>query len=263
MKNLLSLEGKLAIVTGAAKGIGENIATLYRDHGAGVVICDIDDDCGAATAERLGATYRHCDISRQEDVQSLFEFTETEIGPVDILVNNAGCGKVVEGGRASVEEFRTDVWLEKIDIDLNGTFFCCRQMSERMVARGSGCIINIASIAGVVALQKQIAHDACKAAIIKMTECMAIELGPKGIRCNAISPGSTVTAATKSLFYADDGSPNPAGQELLTFIPLRRPGETRDIAGAALYLASDLASYVNGHNLVVDGGWIAGFNRNF
>ena len=196
-------------------------------------------------------------------MQSLFEFTEAEIGPVDILVNNAGYGKVVEGARASVEEFRTDVWLEKIDIDLNGTFFCCRHMSERMVARGRGCIINIASIAGVVALQKQIAHDASKAGIIKMTECMAIELGPKGIRCNAISPGSTVTAATKSIFYADDGSPNPAGQELLTFIPLRRPGETSDIAGAALYLASDLASYVNGHNLVVDGGWIAGFNRNF
>ncbi|MFM1549827.1 MAG: SDR family oxidoreductase, partial [Lentisphaeria bacterium] len=82
MKNLLSLEGKLAVITGAAKGIGENIATLYRDHGAEVVICDIDDDCGAVTAEQLGATYRHCDISRQEDVQSLFESIETEIGPV-------------------------------------------------------------------------------------------------------------------------------------------------------------------------------------
>ena len=132
-----------------------------------------------------------------------------------------------------------------------------------MIKQKSGVMINIASIAGVVALQKQLGHVVGKAGIIRMTEAMAVELGPSGIRVNAISPGSTVTAATRALFYGEDASYSKMAEELLSFVPLRRPAVVEDIANAALFLASDLSSYISGHNLVVDGGWTCGFTRNF
>lgn len=265
MRDEFGLEGKIAIVTGAAQGIGKGIAAAFAAHGAVVVIADIDDERGVAAAAEIGppATYRHCDISLEEDVKALVAHVEAELDHIDILVNNAGYSPEDATERVTIDQFSVDGWRRKIDVDLNGTFYCNRVVSEHMVQRTSGCIINIASVAGVVALRNQIAHDAAKAGIIKMTEAMALELGPKGIRVNAISPGSTLTRGTEKLFYGEDAVAKERAEQLLSFIPLGRPGKTQDIAGAALYLASDLASYVTGHNLVVDGGWTAGFNRNF
>jgi len=128
-----------------------------------------------------------------------------------------------------------------------------------MVEQGSGSIINIASVAGVVALRLQIGFVAAKAAVIRMTEAMACELGPRGVRVNAVSPGSTLVDATRKLFYENEA----VASRLVSFIPQGRPGEAAEVARAVLFLASDAASYVNGHNLVVDGGWTCGFNRDF
>ena len=262
MTDLLRLDDRVALVTGAAQGIGKAIATLYAAHGARLVIADLADDLGTETAATLGGAFKHCDISREDDVRALIDATIEEFGHIDILVNNAGYMKSDLSDRVTIDQYPIDGFRTKIDVDLQGTFMCCHLASQHMVKRQKGCIVNIASIAGVVALRNQIGHDAAKAAIIKMSEAMALELGPHGIRTNVISPGSTVTRATEKLFYTD-GQLNEGAQQLMTFIPLGRPGQPDDIAGAALYLASDLAAYVNGHNLIVDGGWTCGYNRNF
>jgi len=128
-----------------------------------------------------------------------------------------------------------------------------------MVLQKSGAIINVASVAGVVALRLQVGYVAAKAAVIRMSEAMACELAPHGIRVNVVSPGSVLTDGTRELFYADAEK----ARRVLSFIPQNRPGETRDIADAIAFLASDAAAYINGHNLIVDGGWTCGFTRDF
>jgi NAD(P)-dependent dehydrogenase (short-subunit alcohol dehydrogenase family) len=150
-----------------------------------------------------------------------------------------------------------------VEVDINGTFYCSKAAAMHMIGQESGTIINIASIAGVVPLRLQIPHVTAKAAIIQLSRGMALELGPYGIRVNAISPGSTLTEGTRRVFYNDDPAKRELARRLLAFIPQGRPAEAEEIADAALFLASDLASYVNGHNLVVDGGWICGYIRDF
>ena len=261
----LDLTGRVAIITGSAQGIGKGIATMFAAHGATIVSCDIDDSLGEETVAELGApaTYHHCDISSEADVCSLRDTVVAEHGRIDILINNAGAHAAQASARKPINEFPVEIWMDKMNVDLTGTFFCNRHISARMAERGSGSIVNIASVAGVVALRNQIAHDSAKAGIIKMTEAMALELGPKGIRVNAISPGSTVTRSTQALFYGEDAHAREFAEKLMSFIPLGRPGQPEDIAGAALFLASDLSAYVTGQNICVDGGWTAGYNRNF
>ena len=179
------------------------------------------------------------------------------------MVNNAGINSARPEDRVTIDKYPDETWRRMVNVDLNGTFYACKAAASQMVKQKSGAIINIASIAGVVALRLQIGFVAAKAAILKMTEAMACELGPHGIRVNAVSPGSTVTEGTQALFYGKDGTFNELAGRVVSFIPQGRPGHPEEIANAVLFLASDAASYVNGHNLVVDGGWICGFNRDF
>ena len=257
----VDLTGRAAIVTGGAQGIGKSIAEALARNGAGVIIADVRQEQGRATAEALGACawFVACDISDPGEVRSLIGAAVDRFGRLDVMVNNAGINSNRPEDRVTVDKYPEETWRRIIDVDLNGTFYCCRAAAAQMVRQDSGSIINVASIAGVVALRLQIGYVAAKAAVIKMTEAMACELGPYGIRVNAVSPGSTLTEGTRELFYNDK---EKAGR-VLSFMPLRRPGETFEIADAVLFLASDAASYVNGHNLVVDGGWICGFNRDF
>ena len=257
----VDLHGKNAIVTGGAQGIGKSIAEALVRNGASVVVADIRKEQGESAAESLGpnASFVFCDVSDSDQVRSLVDGEVERFGRLDVMVNNAGINSNRAEDRVTVERYPDETWRKIIEVDLNGTFYGCKAAAAQMVKQRSGSIINIASIAGVVALRLQIGYVAAKAAVIKITEAMACELGPYGVRVNAVSPGSTLTEGTRDLFYND----KEKAERVVSFMPLRRPGETFEIADAVLFLASDAASYVNGHNLVVDGGWVCGFNRDF
>lgn len=257
----LNLQGKIAVVTGAAQGIGKAIAQELIDCGARVVVSDVNDDMGQATASELGdnATFTHCNIADYDEVSSLVDGTIERFGKLDIMVNNAGFNTSKQEERVTIDKFPLDLWKRLIDVNLTGTFYCCKAASAQMVKQKSGSIINISSIAGVVALRLQVGFVATKAAMIKMTEAMACELAPLGVRVNTVSPGSIVTETTRKLFYSD---PEKA-EHLLSFIPQRRPGDTNEVANVVAFLASEAASYINGQNVIVDGGWTCGFNRDF
>lgn len=255
------MQDKIAIVTGGAQGIGKSIVESLIAEGARVVIADVKQDQGETTVVELGdmTSFVQCDISKIDQVNALVEGTVENFGRLDVMVNNAGINTSRKEDRVTVDQFPLDVWHRMIDVNLNGTFYCCKAASAQMVKQGSGVIINISSVVGVVALRLQIPFVAAKSAIIKMTEAMACELGPMGIRVNAVSPGSTLTEGTRDFFYADKES----ADHFCSFIPQRRPGETSEISDAVAYLASDRASYINGQNLIVDGGWTRGFSRDF
>ena len=255
------LTGKVAVVTGAAQGIGRAIAETLVANGALVTICDVQPEKGQATAAEIGAgvDFHPCDVSDEGQVQALISAVVAKHGRLDIAVNNAGINTGRPEDRVTVDQYSTEIWHRIMNVDLHGAFYCCKAESAQMVKQGSGTIVNIASIAGVVPLRLQIGFVAAKAGVIRMTEAMACELGPMGIRVNCVSPGSTLVQGTRQLFYNN----KEMAERLVSFIPQRRPGETDEIANAVLYLVSEAGSYVNGHNLIVDGGWTCGFSRDF
>lgn len=259
-----NLKDRVAIVTGSARAIGRSIAETLSDKGAIVVISDILNAEGEKTANEIGgkSIFIPCDISDPAQVKNLIDTAVNKFGRLDIMVNNAGINSGPDS-RVTVDKYPEELWRKIIDIDLNGTFYCCKAAAEVMVKQSSGNIVNISSVAGVVALRLQIAFVAAKAGMIRMTEAMACELGGKGIRVNCVSPGSIFTEGTKTLFYEKESDPNNFASRLLSFVPQGRPGETKEIADAVAFLVSDEASYINGHNLIVDGGWTCGFNRDF
>jgi NAD(P)-dependent dehydrogenase (short-subunit alcohol dehydrogenase family) len=257
----VDLQGRIAVVTGAAQGIGRAIAEALVKNGAIVTISDIQDEKGRATAAELGPNvdFVRCDVSNSAQVRGLFDAVVAKHGRLDIAVNNAGINTGRPEERVTVDQYPEEVWHRIMNVDLHGTFYCCQAEALQMVKQGSGAIVNIASIAGVVPLRLQIGFVAAKAGVIRMTEAMACELGPMGIRTNCVSPGSTLVQGTRQLFYNN----KETAERLVSFIPQRRPGETDEIANAVLYLVSDAGSYTNGHNLIVDGGWTCGFSRDF
>jgi 3-oxoacyl-[acyl-carrier protein] reductase len=255
------LQGKVAIVTGSAQGIGKSIAERLAGRGATVVVSDLRDEQGRATAAALGggSFYFPCDVADAGRVQALIDETVRRLGRLDVMVNNAGINSNRPEDRVTFERYPVETFRRIVEVDLMGCFHGCQAAAVAMLRAGSGSIINIASVAGVVALRLQVGYVAAKAAVIRMSEAMACELGPSGLRVNVVSPGSILTEGTKDLFYKDAEK----ARRILSFIPGGRPGDTADIAEAVAFLASDRSSYVNGHNLVVDGGWTAGFNRDF
>jgi NAD(P)-dependent dehydrogenase (short-subunit alcohol dehydrogenase family) len=262
----VDMRGKIAIVTGSARGIGKAIANRLVANGANVVVTDVLREQGEATAAELGssAIFLPCDISDREQVASLIDTTVKRFGRLDVMVNNAGINAALGRERVTIEEYLDETWDRIMKVDLNGTFYCCRAAAAQMVKQNSGSIVNISSVAGVVALRLQIAFVAAKAAIIKLTEAMACEIGPKGVRVNAVSPGSVdVTPNKASTIPESQGGYADRAKSITSFIPDGRLGYPEEIADAVLYLSSDAASYVNGHNLVVDGGWTCGFNRDW
>jgi len=251
----IDISGKVAVVTGAARGIGRASALKLADAGADVVIPDLDLAGAEKTAQEVRKKGKNslaiqADVSKSDDVDRIFQETKTKFGKVDILVNNAGVGTSV---RKPFFEQQLEVWKKTLDVDLVGSWMCAKAASLDMIGRKAGRIVNISSVAGKVALRLQADYDSAKAGVIRLTEVMAMELAPHGITVNAVAPGSTVTEATKPL-YAD-----PLWREkMLRFIPLGRPANPDEIASAVLFLASELATYITGHTIVVDGGWTAG-----
>ncbi len=258
----VELNGKIALVTGAGHGIGQAIADAMAQNGATVFYTDIDGPAATAAAARsAGCHALEMDVTNPEQIRAVIEQVAADHGGLDILVNNAGVNTLAH--RVTVDEFPREEWDRILNVDLNGLFQVSQIGAGAMKKQGQGRIINIASIAGLVPLRLQCAFIAAKAGVVNLTRAMAIELAPAGILVNGIAPGSTLTAGTRDLFYGDDGKFKESMQELLDHIPLARPAEVEEIAQGALFLADPDNTYVTGHILVIDGGWTAGYVRNF
>lgn len=257
----VDIQDRVALVTGAAAGIGRSIALTMAENGAVVAVNDINDQGEDTCAEinKRGGTARffRADVGNVDSVNAMVSAVERHFGRVDILVNNAGVN--IGKDRRPVHEFPDSEWHRIIRIDLDGVFYCSRVVSARMVKRRRGAIVNIGSVLGLIPIRLQCAFSAAKAGMLNFTRSQALEVGPFGVRVNGIAPGSILTEGTKALFYNEES--RRMSESLISHIPLGRAGETQDIANAVLYLASDDASYVTGHVLVVDGGWTAGFAR--
>ena len=190
-KTRFDLDNKIAIVTGGSRGIGKAIAQEFVRSGAKVVLCGRGKEKGKAAAEELGdsAIFIPCDVSNREQVGNLVSQAVNQFGRLDIMVNNAGINASKPEDRVTTDKYPVELWHQIINIDLSGTFYCCQEAAKVMAGQKSGSIVNISSIAGVVALRLQVGYVAAKAAVLKMTEAMACELAPLGIRANAVAPG--------------------------------------------------------------------------
>ncbi len=256
------LKGKVSLVTGAARGIGQAIADALADNGSLVVYTDVDEaGCREAASRVDGSSWRALDVSCTAEVEEVIQWVVATHGRLDIVVNNAGVNTMAH--RVDIDQFPREEWDRLIGVDLTGLFDVSRFAARVMRVQKSGRIINIASIAGLVPLRLQCAFVAAKAGVVNLTKAMALELGPHGILVNGIAPGSTLTEGTRQLFYGDDGLFRASVRQMIAHIPLGRPAEVREIAVAALFLADPENSYTNGHILTVDGGWTAGYAREF
>jgi NAD(P)-dependent dehydrogenase (short-subunit alcohol dehydrogenase family) len=254
------LSGKVCLVTGAARGIGEAIADRLAANGARVVYADCVSPASAA-AKSPGSLALTMDVTNRTQIDEAIARTVSELGRLDILVNNAGVN--TSKHRVTIDEFPREEWDRLLAVDLTGLYEVSQAAARVMRQQKSGRIINIASIVGLVPLRLQCAFAAAKAGVVNLTKAMAIELAPFGILVNGIAPGSILTEGTKQLFYAEGGQFRESVQKMLDHVPVGRPGTTDEIAVAALFLADPENSYTNGHILTVDGGWTAGYAREF
>jgi NAD(P)-dependent dehydrogenase (short-subunit alcohol dehydrogenase family) len=245
------LEGRVAIVTGAASevGIGCAIALLFSREGAAVMVTDIEDTGGYHTTELIEeeggrSIFCHTDISNSEDVQAMIQSTVANFGRLDILVNNAAHMKDTKPALDTTEE----EWDRSIDVTLKGAFLCSKYAIPEMIRAGSGSIVNISSVGGLVGFEGYAAYCSAKGAVLQLTKSLAIDYGRQKIRANVICPGPIQTSISP-----DKG--DPLDQYQLGMTVLGRKGKPQDVAHAALFLACDESSFVTGASLVVDGGW--------
>ena len=252
--NNFSLEGKIALVTGASYGIGFAIASAYAEAGATIVFNDIKQelvDKGlAAYAEKgIKAHGYVCDVTNEEQVNELVKKVEEEVGVIDILVNNAG----IPMCDMSAAEFR-----QVIDVDLNAPFIVSKAVIPSMIKKGHGKIINICSMMSELGRETVSAYAAAKGGLKMLTKNIASEYGEFNIQCNGIGPGYIATPQTAPLREIQpDGSRHPFDQFIIAKTPAARWGNAEDLQGPAVFLASDASNFVNGHVLYVDGGILA------
>lgn len=245
-----SLDGSVAVVTGGSRGIGEEIAVAMAKSGAAVVPTARTEEALRETVERIedvGGTAVYCtaDVTSEEDVTAMFERAEAELGEVDVLVNNAGTNPYF--GNARNLDMETWQWI--MNVNAAGTFRCSKEFGVRVDDRdGTGAIVNVASVGGVVALPYQTPYTASKHAIVGMTKSMAVEWAPD-IRVNALAPGYVKTEFTEGVRENES-----IRQDILETIPVDRFADPEEIATAAVYLASDAARYATGEVHVLDGG---------
>jgi dehydrogenase/reductase SDR family protein 4 len=244
------LKDKVAIVTGASRGIGKSTAEVFAREGATVVICGRKQNTLDQVAEELkGLAGRvvpiACHVGKIEELQRLVDTATRELGKIDILVNNAATN-IAQGPGIEMDDGQFD---KMVDVNLKSTYRLMRLVAPGMCERGSGSIINIASIAGLRPQFHGLLYSMTKAALIMMTQSYAVELGPKGVRVNAIAPGLVQTVLSE--YYWKDES---RLQQLMSHQPIPHLGQPQEIADVALLLASDASSYLTGQTIVVDGG---------
>jgi 3-oxoacyl-[acyl-carrier protein] reductase len=247
----MRLANKVAIITGSGRGIGREMALLFASQGARISVADLNQESAGRVAAEIKARGGDAravpvDVTEPSQVESLVEETLSHFGRLDILVNNAGVGLNRPFLKVTLEE-----WNQVLRVNLTGPFLCAQAAGRVLARQGSGTIINIASISGQRGGQGRAAYGASKAGVILLTKVMAVELAPRGVTVNAIAPGPVVTEMS-------NGTHTEATRKSYhDRIPLRRYGRPQEIAAAALFLASEEASFVTGHTLNVDGGFHA------
>ena len=246
------LEGKVAVITGAASGIGEGTARMFVEHGAKVIVADMQEVAGRALVAELGdsARFALCDVTKEADVAAAVDLAVSEFGRLDVMFNNAG----IIGAVGRISEMPVEAWDNTIAILLRGVFLGVKHAARVMMPQHSGVIINTSSTAGIVGGLGPHAYTAAKHGVIGLTKSVANELAPFAIRVNAVSPGNTVTAMTASVGGGDPRDLAKTTERIAATAPLGYAGLPEDIAAAVLYLASDDARCVTGHTLVVDSG---------
>ncbi len=239
------LTGRVCIVTGAAQGIGEACIRRFAREGAKLVIADIDDARGAALASELGGLYVHCDVGDKTQVDALVAQSMAAHGRIDVLVNNAGIFKAADFLEVTEADF--DAVLR---VNLKGSFLVGQAVAREMARAGRGSIVNMSSVNAVLTIPTISSYNVSKGGINQLTRVMALALADKGVRVNAVAPGTIATElATKAVLTSDE-----ARARILSRTPMKRLGEPSEIADAVAYLASDAASYITGEIVVVDGG---------
>lgn len=250
------LDGKVALISGAARGMGRAEARLFAAEGAKVAVCDVRDAEGKTVAETIGADaiYQHLDVTSEDEWDAAVAATASAFGKLDVLVNNAGIAEA-----APLAEMTLDSYRRVTEVNQTGVFLGMRAVVEPMTAAGGGSILNISSIDGLIGMNHIISYVASKWAVRGMTKTAAMELAPRGIRVNSIHPGFIHTHLS-----VEDESHLAATHALLDahtarLAPMGRTGEPEEIAQLALFLASDESSYSTGSEFVADGGLVAGY----
>ena len=253
------LEGKVALVTGAAKGIGEAISRRFVKEGAKVTLADIDDEGGQALADELGdsAHYVSLDVAEMDQWDAAVADTVDRFGGLDILVNNAGFGFL-----SPLDTVDLDAHLRLTAVNQHGVFYGMRAARSALIASGAGSIVNMSSMDGIIGVRAMTSYVATKFAVRGMTKSVALELGPLGVRVNSVHPGMIDTPLMRGESKAEKGAKkafeSSALDHVISMQPIQRIGRPEEIANMVLFLASDEASYCTGAEFVVDGGHTAG-----
>jgi len=248
------LDGKVAVITGAAGGIGREAALLFSQEGARVCVADVSAEQGEETASACRDAFFHkVDVTDEGSVAAMFGATVDRYGGIDVIYNNAG---IMPADDSSVLETGVDAWNRVLAVNATGVFLGCKHGIPHLLARGGGSVINVASFVALLgAATSQIAYTASKGAVLSMSRELAVEFARRGVRVNALCPGPVETPLLMRLFESD-----PAAYERRrVHLPMGRLAQAREIANAALFLASDESSYVNGATFLVDGGITAAY----
>jgi NAD(P)-dependent dehydrogenase (short-subunit alcohol dehydrogenase family) len=242
------LEGKVAVITGAASGIGRASARRFRSEGAHVVVADVDDQPGSELAEELAATFVHADVTDPASVEAMYQTARRAYGGIDVLFNNAGISPPEDG---SVLETDLHAWRHVQEVNLTSVYLCCHYGIPHLLERGGGSVINTASFVAVLgAATSQISYTASKGGVLAMSRELGVEFARRNVRVNALCPGPVNTPLLQELFAKD---PERAARRLV-HVPMGRFAEPEEIAAAAAFLASDDASFITASTFLVDGG---------
>jgi NAD(P)-dependent dehydrogenase (short-subunit alcohol dehydrogenase family) len=247
------LEGKVAVITGAASGIGRQSARRFAAEGATVCVVDLADEAGEQVAAEVGGLYLHADVTDPDDVQAMYAKAAGRFGGIDVLFNNAGISPPDD---ASVLDTDLEAWQRVQDVNLKSVFLCCKHGIPHLLERGGGSVVNTASFVAVMgAATSQISYTASKGGVLALSRELGVEFARRGVRVNALCPGPVNTPLLQELFAKD---PDKAARRLV-HLPMGRFAEADEIAAAACFLASDDASYVTASAFLVDGGLSAAY----
>jgi NAD(P)-dependent dehydrogenase (short-subunit alcohol dehydrogenase family) len=242
------LDGKVAVITGAASGIGRASAQRFAAEGAHVVVADLADDVGKALAEEIDGLYVHADVTSADDVRSMYAAAVDRFGGLDVLFNNAGISPPDDD---SILETELDAWRRVQEVNLTSVYLCCKYGIPHLLERGGGAVVNTASFVAVMgAATSQISYTASKGGVLAMSRELGVQFARQGVRVNALCPGPVNTPLLRELFASD---PERAARRLV-HVPMGRFAEPEEIAGAASFLASDDASFITAATFLVDGG---------